>query len=229
MNSLAALILGLLIGWLGEWVIDWIYWRRKQADPQVGEDESSRIRIAEMEQELASYRHQLAILQTERSRMDEPIRPRPAAAREEKRQEAVKPSREFDPLDEIQGLNPVMVQRLYESGITTYRDLGSLHPRKLKEILGQLLDPGSEVEIIRKARLKAGLIKKVDDLEIIVGIGPVIARALNVAGIYTFTELAALSAADLREIVGEKIERLADEEQILSQARQLSEESDRGE
>ncbi len=220
MNPVVALVLGLLIGWLVEWMIDWIYWRRKHAASQVDMEESSRAQIAGLEQELASYRHQLAILQTERGRNDEPIRPR--AAREEKLRDAVKPLREIDPLDEIQGLNPVMVQRLYDAGITTFRDLGALLPANLRDLLGQFLEPGSEVEIIRKARLKSGMIQKVDDLEVISGIGPVIARSLNRAGIFTFTELAALSPADLRAIVGERIERLADEEQILAQARQLA-------
>lgn len=27
MNVVAMFVLGLLIGWLGEWAIDWFYWR----------------------------------------------------------------------------------------------------------------------------------------------------------------------------------------------------------
>jgi predicted flap endonuclease-1-like 5' DNA nuclease len=63
---------------------------------------------------------------------------------------------------------------------------------------------------------------KPDDLIIIKGIGPVINRKLNQAGIYTFKQLAAITPARLREIVGEVIQRLADEETILAQARDLA-------
>ncbi len=63
-----------------------------------------------------------------------------------------------------------------------------------------------------------------DDLEIINGIGPVIAKKLNAAGICTFEELGKLTAEDLRRIVGDIIQRLADEDDILNQARQLAQE-----
>lgn len=66
-----------------------------------------------------------------------------------------------------------------------------------------------------------------DDLIIIKGIGPVIGRKLNEAGIYTFRQLSELTPADLRRIVGDVIQRLADEEDILNQARQLADAKDR--
>lgn len=61
-----------------------------------------------------------------------------------------------------------------------------------------------------------------DDLVVIKGIGPVIARRLNEAGITTFEQLAALDAGRLRQILGEMIERLSNEESLLEQARQLA-------
>jgi len=60
----------------------------------------------------------------------------------------------------------------------------------------------------------------VDDLQDIRGIGPVISRKLNDAGIFTFAQLAELTIAQLEEIVGEEIRRLADEADILRQARE---------
>ncbi len=62
----------------------------------------------------------------------------------------------------------------------------------------------------------------IDDLQQIRGIGPVIAKKLNDAGITTFAELADLTVTQLEEIVGEEIRRLADEEDILRQARELA-------
>lgn len=61
-----------------------------------------------------------------------------------------------------------------------------------------------------------------DDLKIVKGIGPVIERKLNDAGIYTFEQLGNLTAADLRRILGNAIERLSDEEALLQQARDLA-------
>lgn len=61
-----------------------------------------------------------------------------------------------------------------------------------------------------------------DDLKVIKGIGTVIERKLNEAGIYTFEQLGNLTPADLRRILGTAIERLANEESLLQQARDLA-------
>ena len=61
-----------------------------------------------------------------------------------------------------------------------------------------------------------------DDLKVIKGIGTVIERKLNDAGVYTFEQLGNLTPADLRNILGNVIERLANEESLLQQARDLA-------
>jgi predicted flap endonuclease-1-like 5' DNA nuclease len=61
-----------------------------------------------------------------------------------------------------------------------------------------------------------------DDLKVIKGIGPVIERKLNAAGVYTFEQLGNLTASGLRRILGNTIERLSDEESLLRQARDLA-------
>ena len=61
-----------------------------------------------------------------------------------------------------------------------------------------------------------------DNLQVIKGIGPVIERNLNEAGITTFEQLGNLTPADLRRILGDVIERLSDEEALLQQARDLA-------
>lgn len=61
-----------------------------------------------------------------------------------------------------------------------------------------------------------------DDLKVIRGIGPVIERKLNEAGIYTFEQLGNLTTAQLRRILGNVIERLANEDALLEQARDLA-------
>jgi predicted flap endonuclease-1-like 5' DNA nuclease len=61
-----------------------------------------------------------------------------------------------------------------------------------------------------------------DDLKIIKGIGPEIERRLNNSGITTFAQLAELTPQGLENILGEAIKRLASEETLLSQARELA-------
>jgi predicted flap endonuclease-1-like 5' DNA nuclease len=61
-----------------------------------------------------------------------------------------------------------------------------------------------------------------DDLILINGIGPVIAGKLRQAGIQTFEQLGRLTAADLRGIVGDSISRLADEDDLIEQARHFA-------
>ncbi len=61
-----------------------------------------------------------------------------------------------------------------------------------------------------------------DDLEVIKGIGPVIARLLNQAGIFTFDQLSHQTPESLRGILGDQIKRLADEEELIRQAGELA-------
>ncbi len=83
-------------------------------------------------------------------------------------------------------------------------------------------------DMLSANRMAAIAVPTPDDLIVIKGIGPVIARKLNQAGIYTFQDLAALKKERLREIVGDMIQRLADEDDIIQQARELAAKKDRG-
>jgi large subunit ribosomal protein L21 len=74
----------------------------------------------------------------------------------------------------------------------------------------------AEVETSTPARVAP------DDLKVIKGIGPVIERKLNDAGVYTFEQLGNLTTSGLRRILGNTIERLSDEEALLRQARDLA-------
>ena len=61
-----------------------------------------------------------------------------------------------------------------------------------------------------------------DPLEKIKGIGPVIKTKLNDKGIFSFSQLAALTPADLEEIVGAGIKRFTDEEAIIAEAKKYA-------
>ena len=66
---------------------------------------------------------------------------------------------------------------------------------------------------------------RIDPLEKIKGIGPVIKRKLNEGGVFSFAQLGALTPAKLEEIVGEEVRRLADEEELIRQAQELAKEN----
>jgi predicted flap endonuclease-1-like 5' DNA nuclease len=65
-----------------------------------------------------------------------------------------------------------------------------------------------------------------DDLKMIRGIGPAIEKKLNNAGILTFEALAGLSAEELEHILG-NAKRLAQEGDLISQAKKLAKQNHR--
>jgi predicted flap endonuclease-1-like 5' DNA nuclease len=61
-----------------------------------------------------------------------------------------------------------------------------------------------------------------DDLKKIKGIGPAIEKKLNNAGIHTFAALARLRRGDLERILGNQVNRLQDEKELIAQAKKLA-------
>ena len=93
----------------------------------------------------------------------------------------------------------------------------------LKERLASM-----EAKISRKSQLaktrptgdRAGK----DNLQAIRGVGPVIAKRLNEAGVYTFEELSQLNPDELQEIMGPLSKRFfPKQESILTQAKEFAE------
>ncbi len=83
-------------------------------------------------------------------------------------------------------------------------------------------DPLEHVEVVEPP------VQAADDLKVIKGIGPVISKKLNQAGIYTFRELGNMTPDRLREIVGDVIQRLANEDSLIQQAKILADKKDQG-
>jgi predicted flap endonuclease-1-like 5' DNA nuclease len=170
-----------------------------------------RQQLTTLEGEVASYRSQIDALKSEAGERES----RPPQAQSET-------ARVRDPLTDIPGIDNDLTRDLNAAGIYSFAELAALSPNDLRSLVTGSKLPGSAVEIIKQARVRVGSIKQADDLTAIVGIGPVIAQTLNAAGIFSFKELAQLNAEQLVAIVGDRIQRLADEEDILAQARQLA-------
>lgn len=204
MTPLVAFILGLLVGWLVEWFIDWIYWRRRQAELQA-QLEKARAAPAStaLEGQLASLKGEHAALQQKSAGLEADkasLSQQLAALAEEKASLAAR-------LEACQAsLSAGKAQPVAEApGVAGVAPTPSA--AEAETMVGRMVEPAPVVP---------------DDLIVIKGIGPVINRKLNEAGVFTFEQLGALTPTRLREIVGDVIQRLADEEAILSEARQLA-------
>ena len=67
-----------------------------------------------------------------------------------------------------------------------------------------------------------------DDLIAVKGIGPVISKRLNQAGIYTYEQLADLTLDEFEDALGDLLQRFINERSILRQARELAEKKKAG-
>ena len=67
-----------------------------------------------------------------------------------------------------------------------------------------------------------------DDLIAIKGIGPVISKRLNQAGIYTYEQLAELTLDEFEDALGDLLQRFINERSILRQARELADKKKAG-
>ena len=93
----------------------------------------------------------------------------------------------------------------------------------LKERLATLETKVSRKSQLSKTRPRGERANK-DNLQAIKGIGPVISKRLNEAGIYTFEELSRLSPDELQEIMGPLSKRFfPKQESILTQAKDFAE------
>ena len=112
MNIIAIFILGVLTGWIAEWILDWFYWRGR-IDKAVGENAELRERIISLEEGFHS-RPELSVTTplTDRSGRDN--------------------------LQAINGIGPAFSKRLNEAGIHTFQQLSELSPNEMEKVLGTL-------------------------------------------------------------------------------------------
>jgi predicted flap endonuclease-1-like 5' DNA nuclease/prefoldin subunit 5 len=118
-------------------------------------------------------------------------------------------SEKRDDLTKISGIGAVFAKRLNESGIHTFKQLHETNDAHILEIIKpedwQKIEPGEwreDAGIFAAGGTPAKRAKAAERLARINGIGDVYERKLNEAGINTFAELAATSAARAAEITG---------------------------
>jgi len=112
MNVIGMFVLGLLIGWLAEWVIDWYYWRS---------------RIQSFASENTRLKERITSLETKNFQRLESAQGIPITDKEGN-----------DNFQAIKGIGPAFSRRLHEAGIRTFEQLSQLTPKEMEEILGPL-------------------------------------------------------------------------------------------
>jgi predicted flap endonuclease-1-like 5' DNA nuclease len=112
MNTVAYFVLGVLTGWLAEWILDWFFWRGR-IHKAVNENAELRERIRSLEAELKG-------------------RPDPSVTTPLTNRSG------SDNLQAINGIGPVFSKRLNEAGVTTFEQLSNLTTRDMEKILGTL-------------------------------------------------------------------------------------------
>ena len=112
MNVMAMLVLGLFLGWLVEWALDWFYWRG-QIRQIAGENKGLKERIAALEARKT---------------------PIPLSAKNIPITDAAG----NDNFQAIKGIGPIFAKRLKAAGVVTFEELSKLKSRQLEEILGTL-------------------------------------------------------------------------------------------
>ena len=118
-------------------------------------------------------------------------------------------SEKRDDLTKISGIGAVFAKRLNESGIHSFKQLHETNDAHILEIIKpedwQKIEPGEwreDAGIFAAGGTPAKRAKAAERLARINGIGDVYERKLNGAGIQTFAELAATSAAHAAKITG---------------------------
>jgi predicted flap endonuclease-1-like 5' DNA nuclease len=110
--SVAMFVLGLLLGWLAEWAIDWYYWRGRMS------------RIAD---ENTGLKERILSLEAKKN----PVR---LSAKNI----PITDADGNDNFQAIKGVGPVFAKRLKDAGILTFEQLSRMKSGQLEEILGTL-------------------------------------------------------------------------------------------
>lgn len=163
---------GLLVGWLGEWVIDYLYFRRGGTDLEELEEIKAKLNIAEsrvneLENSLAGEQAEAARWQADYTALQSSMAVMEAAS------------------EELEACRANNVALAAENA-------------RLREELEQR---PQDLEVMTSRTVVVDLASEPDDLTLIQGIGPRYADKLNAAGILTYAALANARKDDLQAAI----------------------------
>ena len=224
-----SLLIGIVLGWIIEWLIDFFFTRKRRND-WTNTEADLRVQLANALAENNALQAQLAAQQEAVREAQEPpetaTRAPEAAALAAAVLAGEKAAVTRDDLTIIEGIGDKSAELLNQQGIYTFSELADTDVDRLRGILSAA---GPAFRLVvpdtwpRQARLAAnrdwvrlqslkeeltGGVRRpeepeqvVDDLTIIEGIGDKTAGLLNQHGIYAFAELADTDVSRLREIL----------------------------
>lgn len=133
MNIVAMFVLGLLVGWLAEWSIDWVYWRG---------------RLQGATSEVTILKERIRALEARKSPQRLSAKNLPLVDKNGN-----------DNLQAIKGIGPVFAKRLKDGGVMSFEQLSRLRSQQLEEMLGTLYKRffSKEETILAQAREYAKL------------------------------------------------------------------------
>ncbi|MCA9899890.1 MAG: hypothetical protein KC433_16985 [Anaerolineales bacterium] len=124
MSTWTAVILGIAIGWVGEWVIDWLFWRREK-------EEAAPTRTVDLD-----LQNKLAALESEKdsltARLQAALNKEPEVVVKETVKEVIMIP---DRLQKIHGIGDVFTRRFNEAGVYTFAQLAEISPERAREII----------------------------------------------------------------------------------------------
>lgn len=145
MNTFAVFVIGLIVGWVVEWLIDFFFWRRSgnqsAADLQELQDKLvlAEARADEAGAKLAATEESVVKLQNDRSHLENRVLELQAeleAAMEQAPEVIIKEVfRASDRLEKIKGIGSVFAKRLNEAGIFTFEQIAEADPVWLEEVV----------------------------------------------------------------------------------------------
>lgn len=131
MNFLLPFFGGVLLGWLAEWVIDWLYWRDRRATEtgRLAQSDAELRRLRQAGDDSSQLRHKLAQAEAEISRLQAQLAAQ-ANTGATTRSVIIR-----DPLEKINGIGPVFARKLNAAQVNTFADLANLTPQRIYEII----------------------------------------------------------------------------------------------
>lgn len=216
MSTFLIFVAGVLAGWLIEWAVDWLYWRRVYADLQhkltaseallAQKKDSDTVKVEALQRELAQTKAEVARHeQMAATTLPQEQYTAAQAALNQCQEELTETRTE---------LNHYLEQF---TEMQTYRDKLAAAEAEIGRLKAELTNrPGHVTQVVEKVIIK-------DNLERINGIGPVFARRFDKANVFTFSQLAALSPERIQEIIMPQPWQHIDPDAWIAEAKEFAE------